>query len=319
MGLKAMIPGAQERVLKVGDLAFTAWEMGEGPVVICLHGFPDTPATWRHLLPELAAAGYRAVAVTSRGYEPSSQPSDCDYSLAALSCDVIGWIEALDVDQAHLVGHDWGSSICHIAAARAPERVLSLTALAVPHPAGFGAVVATDFEQLERSWYVFLFQAEALSDVIVEADDFALLEHLWRRWSPGWSPDPIALEAMRRVFAKPGVRTAALGYYRGAFDAAHPRAAESARLGMTPIQAPVLGLSGQIDGCISPDVFEASMPPALFPGGRRLERWPAVGHFLHLENPGLAGERIARWLARPGDASEAERAGGVSPTPTGPH
>ena len=295
-----MIPGAQERVLQVGDLAFTAWEMGEGPLVICLHGFPDTPATWRHLVPDLAAAGYRAVAVTSRGYEPSSQPKNGDYSLAALSGDVIGWIDALGANHAHLVGLDWGSSICHIAAARAPERVISLTALAVPHPSGFAAIVATDFEQLERSWYVFLFQAAALSDIVVEANDHAFLEHLWRRWSPGWPLDPVALDAMHRTFSKLGVTQAVLGYYRTAFDATHPRATESATLGVVPLRTPTFGLSGAEDGCISPDVFEASMPAWLFPGGRLVERVPAAGHFLHLESPELVGERIVRWLAECG-------------------
>ncbi len=295
-----MIPGARERILNLGPLAFTAWELGEGPLVLCLHGFPDTPATWRHLVPALAEDGYRAVAVTSRGYEPSSQPADGDYSLATLSGDVIGWIDALHAGQAHLIGHDWGSSICHIAAARAPDRILSLAALAVPHPAGFGAVVATDFEQLERSWYVFLFQAKALSNALVEAGDFAFLEHLWRRWSPGWTPDPAALDAARQAFARPGVARAALSYYRTAFAADHPRAAESAVLAATPIQAPVLGLSGGADGCVSLRVFEASMPPALFAAGRRLETWPDAGHFLHLEQPARTSERLVRWLAEAG-------------------
>lgn len=294
-----MIPGATGRILNVGALAFTAWEMGEGPLVICLHGFPDTPATWRYLIPDLAAAGYRAVAVTSRGYEPSSQPADGDYSLAALSGDVIGWVDALGAGRAHLIGHDWGSSICHLAAARAPERILSLAALAVPHPGGFAAVVATDFEQLERSWYVFLFQAEALSNALVDAGDFAFLEHLWRRWSPGLTPDLAVLDVARQAFARPGVGRAALGYYRTAFAASHPRAAESAVLATTPIQAPVLGLCGGEDGCIAPRVFEASMPAGLFPGGRRLETWPTVGHFLHLERPGPTSKRLRRWLSDP--------------------
>ena len=183
-----MIEGADRLTLTIGDLAFTAYEMGQGPLVLCLHGFPDTPATWRSLLPDLALAGYRAVAVTSRGYEPSSQPVDGDYSLAALSQDVIDWIAGLGERRAHLIGHDWGSSICHIAAARAPDRIVSLSALAVPHPGGFGAVVAGDFDQLARSWYVFFFQVLGLSDLVVEADDWAFLEALWRSWSPDWTP-----------------------------------------------------------------------------------------------------------------------------------
>ena len=281
----------------IGALEFTAWEMGEGPLVLCLHGFPDTPATWRHLLPELAAAGYRAVAVTSRGYEPSSQPANGDYSLAALSGDVIDWIEALGGPSAHLIGHDWGSSICHLAAARAPDRIASLTALAVPHPAGYGAVVASDFAQLERSWYVFFFQAEALSDLIVGVDDFAFLEHLWRRWSQGWSPDKVILDAMRCAFARPGVTRAALAYYRTSFNTGHRRAAESAALGAIPLQTPVLALSGAQDGCIPPDVFEASMPEALFAAGRTLECWTDAGHFLHLEHPDRVARRIDQWLS----------------------
>jgi pimeloyl-ACP methyl ester carboxylesterase len=291
-----VIPGARPITLAANGLSFSAWEMGEGPLALCLHGFPDTPATWAHLIPTLARAGFRAVAVTSRGYEPQSQPLDGDYSAAALSTDVIAWIDALGESHAHLVGHDWGSSICHVAAARAPERVASLTALAVPHPAGFAAVVAGDYAQLERSWYVFLFQSGAFADAVVAADDFAFLEHLWRRWSPGWAPDPAALAAMRTAFRAPGVLASALGYYRVAFDAAHPAATETAALGAVPIQAPVLGISGAQDGCISPDVFRAAMPEALFPRGVNLEVLPDAGHFLHLEQPARTADLVAAWL-----------------------
>jgi pimeloyl-ACP methyl ester carboxylesterase len=293
-----VIPGATPLTLTANNLTFTAWEMGQGPLALCLHGFPDTPATWWRLVPALAQAGFRAVAVTSRGYEPSSQPADGDYSAAALSSDVVAWIDALDEPRAHLIGHDWGSSICHLAAARAPERVASLAALAVPHPAGFAAVVGGDFAQLERSWYVFLFQSGALADAVAAAEDFAFLEHLWRRWSPNWTPDGEALAAMRATFRTPGVLAAALGYYRVAFDPNHTRAAETAALGATPIQAPVLGLSGGQDGCIAPDVFSAAMPATLFSGGVTLEVWPDAGHFLHLEHPGRTAERIAAWMTR---------------------
>ena len=292
-----MIDGANRLTLKAGDLAFTAYTLGQGPLVLCLHGFPDTPATWRWLLPDLAAAGYRAVAVTLRGYEPSSQPADGDYSLAALSQDVIAWIDALGETRAHLIGHDWGSSICHIAAARAPDRIASLAALAVPHPGGFGSALAGDFEQLARSWYIFLFQQRGLAEMLLEADDGSLLDHLWRRWSPGWTPPRDALSEMQRAFARPGVRDAALAYYRTSFDAAHPRAAESAALSATPLQVPTLGLCGVRDGCIGPDVFAASMPEALFRAGRVVERWPDAGHFLHLEQPERTAARVVEWLA----------------------
>lgn len=291
-----MIQGARLLSLATDGLAFSAWEMGEGPLVLCLHGFPDTAGTWRLLLPDLASAGFRAVAVTSRGYEPASQPADGDYSLAALSADILGWMDALGSGQAHLVGHDWGASLAFAAAARAPERVLSVTALAVPHPAGFAARVLQDFDQMARSWYVYAFQALEAADEIVKARDFALIEHLWRVWSPDWEPDPQDLHRVRQAFSAPGVTLAALAYYRTAFDIAHPRTAESSTLVGAPIRSPVLGLAGDRDGCVAAEVFAASMPEALFPGGVTVERWADAGHFLHLEKPARLSVRLIDWL-----------------------
>ena len=299
MALSAtVIEGAAARTLAVGALTFTAYEMGEGPLVLCLHGFPDTPRTWRHLLPELARNGWRAVAVTARGYEPSSQPADGDYGIAALSDDVFGWMDALAADQAHLIGHDWGASIAYAAAARAPERVLSLTTLAVPHPAGFAAVLAEDLGQLKRSWYVFLFQVLGLSDVLVEANDWAFIEMLWRDWSPGWDSDPDDMATVKQTLAKPGVKAAALGYYRAAFDLASPRREEGQRLANRPIVAPTFGLAGESDGCISAKVFQAAMPPALFPAGVRTDVIAGAGHFPQLERPAPVNAAIQSWLAR---------------------
>ena len=292
----SLIVGAHKRTLQANGLAFTAWEMGEGPLVLCLHGFPDTPETWRHLLPTLAQAGFRAVAVTSRGYEPSSQPADGDYSLAALASDAVGWIDALGADRAHLVGHDWGSSILHMAAAAAPERVASLTALAVPHPGGFAALVAEDFEQLARSWYVFLFQTAGLAEALIARQDGAFLDWLWRTWSPGWNPPADQLAERRDVFCRPGVPEAALAYYRSSFNPAHPRLADVQRLLASPIRAPTLGLTGARDGCVSPAIFSQAAALAPFHTPPVTEVVPAVGHFLHLEAPRHVNDRIVSWL-----------------------
>lgn len=293
----SLIIGARERRLDVNGLTFTAYEMGEGPLVLCLHGFPDTPDTWRHLLPRLAQEGFRAVAVTSRGYQPSSQPNDGDYSLAALAGDVAGWMDALGEDKAHLIGHDWGSSILHLAAAAAPERTLSLTALAVPHPAGFSAVVARDFDQLARSWYVFFFQAGGLADFVAERDEQRFLAYLWSSWSPGWTPPEEHLVAMRTMFSRPGVPGAALAYYRTSFLPTHARAADTQRLLALPLMTRTLGLAGERDGCVSPSVFNEAMAISPFRSAAVLETIPDAGHFLHLEQPELVNERIVTWLS----------------------
>ena len=148
-----MTEGASPLTLTCGDLKFSAFEMGQGPVVVLLHGFPDTPATFRHQLPALAAAGYRAVAVTSRGYEPSSQPADGSYHVRNLAQDVVDWVVALGVPQAHLVGHDWGATIAYAAAALKPASFKTLTAIAVPQPARFGQLLMQDPAQLiAKSW-----------------------------------------------------------------------------------------------------------------------------------------------------------------------
>ena len=257
--------------------------MGEGPLVLLLHGFPDTPRTWRLQMPALAAAGYRAVAVTLRGYEPSSQPRDGDFHVAALAQDVVDWADALGAQRAHLVGHDWGASIAYAAAALAPQRWLSLSTLAVPHPAAFAADLPSDKAQLQRIRYIMFFQLRGLSDWAIERKDWAYLERLWARWSPGWEWDPGDLQAMKIAFAQPGVKAAALSYYRQALDARSDAGKAGAALFARPIQVPTLGLTGQLDGCIGSDVFERCMPPALFPKGARVRRLAGVGHFLHLE------------------------------------
>lgn len=290
-----MIPNAQKRVLEARGLRFTAYEMGRGPTVLCLHGFPDTPATFKAMLPALAQAGYRAVAVTLRGYEQSSLSGDGDYSLAALLEDVPAWLDALGAEAAHLIGHDWGANLTYGAAGLCPERVSKIVTIAVPHPAAFAAAMMADYEQMRRSWYVYLFQLRGAAEMIAQANEFAFLKRLWRDWSPPWD-DAAALAAMQAALSPPGVLSAALDYYRAAFDATHPRAAQSQALLSAPIAAPTLGICGARDGCISADIFEMSMPAALFAGGVRTVRVAEAGHFVHLERPEAVHREILAHL-----------------------
>ena len=102
--------------LKAGPLSFSAHAAGAGPIVLLVHGFPDHAHSWRFQLPVLAEAGYRAVAPTLRGYEPSSQPADADYHIVRMAEDVVAWIDDLGGEPVHLVGHDWGAIIAYAAA-----------------------------------------------------------------------------------------------------------------------------------------------------------------------------------------------------------
>src|SRR3954469_25253216 len=101
--------------VRANGLDFAYLEAGEGPLALCLHGFPDSAWTWRHLLPELADAGFRAVAPFMRGYAPTAVPADGRYQTAALGLDACALHEALGGDaDAVIVGHDWGAMATYI-------------------------------------------------------------------------------------------------------------------------------------------------------------------------------------------------------------
>ena len=157
------------------DFAYLA--LGAGPLALCLHGFPDSAHTWRHLLPRLADAGYRAVAPFQRGYAPTAVPADGRYQTGVLALDAIGFHEALGGDdQAVIIGHDWGAPATWGAAVHAPDRWRRVVGLAVPPGSAMGAAFVTNRTQLKRSWYMFFFQ-HPLADLVVAADDLALRRH----------------------------------------------------------------------------------------------------------------------------------------------
>lgn len=136
---------AESIELHVGDYVFDARVQGpqDGEVVFLLHGFPETSYEWRSQLPVLASAGYRAVAPNQRGYSPGARPENIeDYEITLLVQDVLGMADELGVERFHLVGHDWGAAVAWVVAATAPERLLSLTTLSVPHPDAFATVLA---------------------------------------------------------------------------------------------------------------------------------------------------------------------------------
>ena len=122
----------QRVVLTNNGLKFSALEDGKGPLVLCLHGFPDNYHSFDRQMPALVDVGYRVVAPMIRGYESQSQPADGDYHLNKMVEDVVAWIDQLDEEKIHLVGHDWGALIGYLTANMFPDRLLSLTTFAIP-------------------------------------------------------------------------------------------------------------------------------------------------------------------------------------------
>ncbi|HVP28520.1 MAG TPA: alpha/beta hydrolase [Myxococcota bacterium] len=286
----------QSRV-RANGLDFACLEAGsEGaPLALCLHGFPDTAHTWRHLLPSLASVGYRAVAPFLRGYAPTAIPADGRYQSAILSRDAIALIEALGATRATVIGHDWGAVAAHGAAILAPERVRKLVTLSVPHRTA-GVAIATSYDQQRRSWYMFFFQSP-FADAAVAANDYAFLERLWQDWSPGWKPEPEDVDALKRCFREPGVLQAALGYYRAFYDPAKQDpalAADQMRAMSAEVPVETLYLHGADDGCIG--VGATRGMEAGYAAGVRKVIVEGAGHFLHLERPRVVNDAIRDFL-----------------------
>ena len=284
-----------------GPVEFAFLEDGpaDGPLALCLHGFPDHAPTWAALLGDLAATGFHAVAPWMRGYAPTAVPADGLYQTGALSLDALALADALAPDghPAVLVGQDWGALAAYGAVAHRPERFGRLVAMSVPHRASLTGRMLTSPAQLKRSWYTYLFQLP-LAEIAVTANDFALIEKLWRDWSPGYEAPAEYLRAVKAVLAAPGGLDAALGYYRHFFNPLkHDRrlaAVEAAGSGW--VNVPTLYLHGADDGCIGADMVDADELKNLFPGGVEVEVLSGLGHFLHLEDPAKVNGRIVEFL-----------------------
>lgn len=283
------------QTIEANGLTFGYLEAGHGPLALCLHGFPDSAHTWRHLLPALADAGYHAVAPFLRGYAPTEVPADGAYQTGALVTDAVALHDALGGDdQAVLIGHDWGGIATYGAVAYAPDRWRRAVTLAVPPP----AVMVTaffDYEQLKRSFYMFVFQT-SLAELAVAADDMAFLDSLWRDWSPGYTDASADLAHVKDCLREPANLEAAIGYYRAMLDASrHQEAyADAQHAASRPPSRPVLYLHGQDDGCLGAEV--ATDVGDHLGHGSHLIRVKGAGHFLHLEHPAEINNHILTWL-----------------------
>jgi len=280
----------------VNDVELAHLEMGEGPLALCLHGFPDSAHTWRHLMPELASAGYRAVAPYLRGYAPSAVPADGRYQTGVLGLDACALHEALGGDgDAVIVGHDWGAMATYVAAGHEPERWRRVVAMAVPPAAAVAGGFMT-YAQLKRSWYMFFFQ-HPLADVVVGMDDLSFIDGLWADWSPGYDASD-DLPHVKGALRDPAHLQAALGYYRATLGGVGVDPALDAvqQAGNDVPSQPTLYLHGRTDGCMGIEVAEGARG-LLTGAGSRMEVVDDAGHFLHVERPDLVNRLILDFLA----------------------
>ncbi len=270
------------KFVDANGLRFGYLESGSGPLVLLVHGFPDTAHSWDATRPALAAAGFRAVAPFTRGYAPTEIPKGEAYDSDTLGRDVLALIRALGGAPAVVVGHDWGASAAYSAAALEPDALRLLVTVAIPHPA---SVTPTP----SAIWAVRHFFSLRRRNAVrwMPKDDFAHVDELVHRWSPKWDVPPGETDAVKAIFRNPANLDAALGYYR----ALRPWPPSSHR---PKIRVPTVCFGGDSD-LLPIAAYERAR--SRFTGPYEVVEMPG-GHFMHREHPTIFNEKLLGVLAR---------------------
>ena len=288
----------EELALAANGIRFHALAAGphDGPLVLLLHGFPELARSWRHQLPALGGAGYRAVAPDLRGYGETELCGP--YDVGTLVRDVTGLIEALGRDRAVVVGHDWGGAVAWATAMRAPEVVERLVAMNCPPASALAHAMRHSREQRKRSRYIFFFQLPWLPERRMAADGAAVVARALVGGSHRkdvWPPEE--LEAYRAAFSRPGRAKAAIDWYRAAFRPSfrrrRPKGSTRPR-----VSAPTLVLWGAEDRflgreLVSPDALRRALADGNVPEVVFIDD---AGHFVQNEAPERVNEELLRWL-----------------------
>jgi pimeloyl-ACP methyl ester carboxylesterase len=210
------MPGELLRV-DVGDLTFDVRVDGpeDGRPMLLLHGFPETSASWAAVTPLLTRAGLRTYAPDQLGYSPGARPGEVEaYAMQNLAQVTADLMTAMEIPVADVVGHDWGANVAWTLAAWHADRVRSLTAVSVPHPAAYTAAFRADPEQKERSGYIRLFWQAGKAEEVLLADDARRLRRMLSGSQGETGIPPEAIDEYVAVLSAPGALTAALNWYR---------------------------------------------------------------------------------------------------------
>src|SRR4051794_23855331 len=255
---------------------------GDGRPVVLLHGFPDSGRLWRNQVPALRDAGLQVIAPDLRGYGASDKPDDVEsYAIPFLAADVLAVLDHLGVERAHVVGHDWGAALAWAIAAFAPERVDHLVAMSVGHPSAFRDV---GLPQLEKSWYMLLFQFVGVAEQWLTNDDWAN----FREWSQHPDADAVIQDLEKTQSLTPG-----LNYYRANLP---PESFVGPGLEVPPVKAPTMGVWSSGDIALLEDGMTGSSK--YVEGPWRYERIAGAGHWMQLEAPDELNALLADFLPR---------------------
>jgi pimeloyl-ACP methyl ester carboxylesterase len=264
--------------VEANGVRFAYLEEGTGPLVLMIHGFPDTPQTWDAARPAVARAGFRVVTPFTRGYHPTAVPADGDYTTEALARDVLALVDALGETSCILVGHDWGAAAAYRAAVLGPDKIKKLITLAIPHP----AALVPNPVLVWRIRHFFSLKRKGAADKI-RRRDYVHIDELVQRWSPAWKVPGGETDAVKAAFREAGCLEAALGYY-AAFKPGIPPDQRK------KIAMPAVAFAGDTD-IVPPKLYEKAR--RFYASSYEIVSMPG-GHFMHREHP----ERFVSELVR---------------------
>jgi pimeloyl-ACP methyl ester carboxylesterase len=256
--------------------------MGEGPLLVLVHGFPDFWYSWRNQLPALAEH-YRVAALDLRGFNESAAPAGQEnYDMTLLVSDVLAVIQAEGAEKATVIGHDWGGAIAWFTAMTAPAAVERLVILNLPHPSALARELANNPDQQAASEYARMFQMEGAHNMVT-VDMIASMPA---------QGDEDALEIYKEALGKSDME-AMLNYYKQNY----PRPPyEEAQQELPPVQAPVLQFHGLDDPALLSSGLDGTWN--WIDNTLTLVTIPGAGHWPHLDRPELVNETILGWLER---------------------
>jgi pimeloyl-ACP methyl ester carboxylesterase len=308
------------RTVKTNGISMHIAEAGEGPLVLLLHGWPESWYSWRHQLPALAAAGYHAVAPDVRGYGRTDAPQAVEaYSMKQMTADYIGLLDALGVETAVIVGHDWGAPMAWTSAILYPDRYRAVAAMSVPFSPRPAAPPIDMMRQMFKDtfFYIVYFQDPGVAEAELEADPKRSMRLILYAASgdappaPGFAGKPLGsglLDGMTDPATLPSWLTEAdIDYFAGEFKRAGFRGGinryrnmnrdweELPQLAGARVTQPALFIAGEKDGVI-----------ALNPAGietmrqhcdhLRVVLLPGAGHWTQQERPAETNAALIEFL-----------------------
>ncbi len=267
----------------------------DGPLVLLLHGFPESWYGWKDQIDPLSEAGFRVVALDQRGYNLSDKPRGASaYRLDELARDVTGVIDYFGREKAVLIGHDWGAAVAWHVAIHTPERVERLAILNVPHPAAMARALTTFTRQVLRSWYIYFFQIPALPEFLLSLGHYAPMRQMLRASA---KPGTFSNEDLRRyteAWTQKGALNAMINWYRATVRSTltlgQKGYIQDARKRVT---IPTLLLWGEKDVALIPEMAEWSLK---WCDQGTLVRFPKATHWVQHDEAGQVTEHLLQFI-----------------------